>query len=156
MRTRSLEILGLSKVYPDCPHVCTVCIMPSLHCTTVSSLLSPRQECRKHNTIVQYERIIIAHATSVHSICITTWYVIRRCHHISYPSTYTRTAWLTLSSCLGDGVRARIAGVTVTPRHGSYGRSYVRNMHSGAGQAGWEQIEMEDMMNKDLASGDES
>lgn len=45
-------------------------------------------------------------------------------------------------------MRARMAGVTVNPRHGSYGRSYARGMPSGAGQGGWEQIEMEDMVDK--------
>ncbi|KAF2738978.1 hypothetical protein EJ04DRAFT_422462, partial [Polyplosphaeria fusca] len=45
--------------------------------------------------------------------------------------------FLALSSCLGDRFRAR---------HTSFGRSYARGLGSGAGQAGWEQIEMEDML----------
>jgi hypothetical protein len=65
-------------------------------------------------------------------------------------------AWLALSSCLGDRFRARVsaAGVPITfntfnPRNTSFGRSYARGMGSGAGQAGWEQIEMEDMLGED-------
>ncbi|KAG8627970.1 hypothetical protein KVT40_003843 [Elsinoe batatas] len=55
-------------------------------------------------------------------------------------------AWCALSSCLGDSFRAQFGGVTINSRMGSYGRSYARHMTSGAGQGGWEQIEMEDMM----------
>ncbi|KAF4555586.1 Hypothetical protein D9617_2g055480 [Elsinoe fawcettii] len=57
-------------------------------------------------------------------------------------------AWCALSSCLGDSFRARFGGVTINPRLGSYGRSYARQMTTGAGQGGWEQIEMEDMMDE--------
>jgi hypothetical protein len=57
--------------------------------------------------------------------------------------------FLALSSCMGDGFRARISGMSINPRHGSYGRGYARGLGSGAGSSGWEQIEMEDMMGDD-------
>jgi hypothetical protein len=57
--------------------------------------------------------------------------------------------FLALSSCLGDNFRARVSGMSVNPRYTSFGRSYARGLGSGAGQAGWEQIEMEDMMGED-------
>lgn len=63
--------------------------------------------------------------------------------------------FLALSSCMGDGFRARVAGMSVNPRHGSYGRGYARGLGSGAGSAGWEQIEMEDMMGEDSADDDD-
>lgn len=62
--------------------------------------------------------------------------------------------FLALSSCMGDGFRARISNMSINPRHGSYGRGYARSLGSGAGSAGWEQIEMEDMMGDD-SSDDE-
>ncbi|KAJ9623289.1 hypothetical protein H2203_006229 [Taxawa tesnikishii (nom. ined.)] len=60
-------------------------------------------------------------------------------------------AWFAFSSCLGDDIRAHFAGTNLNPRHATYGQHYARTMGSGAGQAGWEQIEMEDvvMNNKD-------
>lgn len=54
--------------------------------------------------------------------------------------------FLALSSCLGDNFRARVSGITSSARHASFGPSYARNLGSGAGQAGWEQIEMEEML----------
>ena len=58
--------------------------------------------------------------------------------------------FLALSSCMGDQFRARVAGIPVTfnPRHASFGRQYTRGFGSGAGSAGWEQIEMEDLMDE--------
>lgn len=61
-------------------------------------------------------------------------------------------AYLALSSCLGDRFRANLRGVTFNPRHASFGRNYARGFGSGAGSAGWEQIEMEDMMGEDTES----
>ncbi|KAF2083504.1 hypothetical protein K490DRAFT_51496, partial [Saccharata proteae CBS 121410] len=51
---------------------------------------------------------------------------------------------------LGDNFRASISGFSINPRHASYGRGYARALGSGAGQAGWEQIEMEDMLDDPL------
>jgi hypothetical protein len=48
--------------------------------------------------------------------------------------------------------RARFAGVTFNPRNASFGRNYTRGFGSGAGSAGWEQIEMEDMLGEDSDS----
>ncbi|KAF2459242.1 hypothetical protein BDY21DRAFT_268261, partial [Lineolata rhizophorae] len=50
---------------------------------------------------------------------------------------------------LGDSFRARFSGVTLDPRPTSFGRYYARGLGSGVGQAGWEQIEMEDMLAED-------
>ena len=58
-------------------------------------------------------------------------------------------AFLALSSCMGDRFRARVSGITLNPRHASFGRNYMRGMGSGAAGAGWEQIEMEDMLGED-------
>ncbi|OAX83319.1 hypothetical protein ACJ72_02319 [Emergomyces africanus] len=54
-------------------------------------------------------------------------------------------AFLVLTSCLGDNFRARIAGFSVNPREGAYGRSYLRTM-TNSGSAMSEQIELEDML----------
>lgn len=69
--------------------------------------------------------------------------------HISGP------AYLALSSCMGDGFRASIPGVSINPRHASFGRAYGRTMGSGAGQAGWEQIEMQGMLDDSFALEEE-
>lgn len=53
------------------------------------------------------------------------------------------TAWLALSSCLGDGLRDRIRGVRRNGR-GSYGPEYLRTM-TFTGPAMSEQIELDDM-----------
>lgn len=58
-------------------------------------------------------------------------------------------AFLAASSCMGDGFRARFAGMTFNPRQASFGRNYTRGFGSGASSAGWEQIEMEDMLGDD-------
>jgi hypothetical protein len=63
-------------------------------------------------------------------------------------------AFLALSSCMGDGFRARFAGMSFNPRHASFGRNYTRGFGSGAGSAGWEQIEMEDMLGEDSEEED--
>jgi hypothetical protein len=64
--------------------------------------------------------------------------------------------FLALSSCMGDRFRARVAGIPVTfnPRHATFGRQYTRGFGSGAGSAGWEQIEMEDMLGEDSEDED--
>jgi hypothetical protein len=64
--------------------------------------------------------------------------------------------FLALSSCMGDGFRARVAGIPVTwnPRNATFGRHYTRGLGSGAGSAGWEQIEMEDMLGEDSEDED--
>lgn len=61
-------------------------------------------------------------------------------------------AFLAASSCMGEGFRARFAGVTFNPRNASFGRNYTRGFGSGAGSGGWEQIEMEDMLRDDSDS----
>ena len=56
------------------------------------------------------------------------------------------TAWLILSTCMGDSFRARVAGVPVNVRPANYGKTYARNFGSGLNQGGFEQIELENMM----------
>ncbi|KGQ01754.1 hypothetical protein PAAG_11472 [Paracoccidioides lutzii Pb01] len=53
--------------------------------------------------------------------------------------------FLALSSCLGDGFRAHLAGFSVNPREGAYGRSYLRTM-TNSGSAMSEHVELEDMI----------
>jgi hypothetical protein len=55
--------------------------------------------------------------------------------------------YLALSSCMGDGFRARVGGMT-------FSRSYARGMRGSAGAGGWEQIEMEDMLGEDSEDED--
>jgi hypothetical protein len=62
---------------------------------------------------------------------------------VGLPRSYLRTAWLALSSCLGDGLRNRIRGVRTNGR-GSYGPEYLRTM-TFTGPAMSEQIELDDM-----------
>lgn len=54
--------------------------------------------------------------------------------------------WLIFSTCMGDSVRARVAGVPLNARHATYGKTYLRNLGSAVNQGGFEQIEMENMM----------
>ena len=62
---------------------------------------------------------------------------------------------MALSSCLGDNLRARISGVALDARQGAYGRTFARTMTSGVAQSGWEQIEMEDMLDDDWEEPEE-
>lgn len=55
-------------------------------------------------------------------------------------------AFLALSSCLGDGFRARVSGFSLNPRHGSYDHTYFRTM-TNPGPGSSEHIEMETMLN---------
>lgn len=55
--------------------------------------------------------------------------------------------WLILSTCMGDSVRGRIAGVPVNVRQASYGKTYLRNFGSAVNHGGSEQIELQNMMN---------
>lgn len=102
--------------------------------------------------------------------CFRSTFVYLYCNHNVYPRDTMNVLvllslllfipftffliFLALSSCMGDNFRARISGMSINPRHGSYGRGYARGLGSGAGSAGWEQIEMEDMMGED-SSDDE-
>lgn len=55
--------------------------------------------------------------------------------------------YLAISCCLGDDFRGRLSGVSFDPRNAIYGKTYARSMASGSsGQAGWEQIEMQDIL----------
>lgn len=58
----------------------------------------------------------------------------------------TWTAFLALSSCLGDRFRARVSGFSINPRHGSYDQTYFRTM-TNPGPSSSEHIEMETMLN---------
>lgn len=57
-------------------------------------------------------------------------------------------AWFAISSCLGDEIRARWSGRSTSYMPTTFGLQYARMMAHGGNQAGWEQIEMEDMLDK--------
>jgi len=56
-------------------------------------------------------------------------------------------AWFAISSCLGDEIRAQISNRTEHMVPTTFGQQYARIM-GNSNQAGWEQIEMEDMLDK--------
>ena len=58
-------------------------------------------------------------------------------------------AWFAISSCLGDEIRAAWSGRSREIIPTTYGMQYARVMGHEGGQGGWEQIEMEDMVDKD-------
>ena len=60
----------------------------------------------------------------------------------------TLTAYLILSTCLGDRVRARFNGIPLDLNQHSYGRTYAKNLGSNMSQGGWENIEMQDMYDR--------
>ncbi|PWY84850.1 hypothetical protein BO70DRAFT_395533 [Aspergillus heteromorphus CBS 117.55] len=62
-------------------------------------------------------------------------------------------AWLGLSSCLGDRLRAYFSASSAGPGMDSYGRDYFRGM-GNTGSAMSEQIELENMLD-DLDSDHE-
>ena len=64
-------------------------------------------------------------------------------------------AWFAISSCLGDEIRAHLSGRRQLYVPTSYGMQYARVMGHGGNQAGWEQIEMEDMLDKRVGGVDE-
>ncbi len=56
-------------------------------------------------------------------------------------------ALFALSSCLGDEIRAVWSGrQRLAPT--TFGLQYARSMGHGGNQAGWEQIEMEDLLDR--------
>ncbi len=57
-------------------------------------------------------------------------------------------AWLAISSCLGDEIRAHLSRGSTRTIPTTFGQQYARLMGHGGNQAGWEQIEMEDMLDK--------
>lgn len=57
-------------------------------------------------------------------------------------------AWFAISSCLGDEIRAQFSGRASTYVPTTFGLQYARLMGHGGNQAGWEQIEMEEMIDK--------
>ncbi|KAL2221903.1 hypothetical protein M432DRAFT_636573 [Thermoascus aurantiacus ATCC 26904] len=66
-------------------------------------------------------------------------------------------AFLALSSCLGDGFRARLAGFTIRPRIDAYDRHYLRTMtNGGSGSAMSEQIELENMLREPQHEDDDA
>lgn len=55
--------------------------------------------------------------------------------------------WFAISSCLGDEIRAHISGRRRERTPTTFGLQYARMMgQSGNSNAGWEQIELQDMM----------
>ena len=62
-------------------------------------------------------------------------------------------AWFAISSCLGDEIRQHLSGRSRRTVPTTFGLQYARVMGHGGNQSGWEQIEMEDMIDK---NGDHS
>lgn len=58
-------------------------------------------------------------------------------------------AFFALSSCLGDEFRAAWSGRQTRSIPTTFGMQYARMMGTGNSQAGWEQIEMQDMFDED-------
>lgn len=56
-------------------------------------------------------------------------------------------AWFAISSCLGDEIRSHLAGRSLRNVPTTFGQQYARMMGS-SNHAGWEQIEMQDMMDR--------
>jgi len=67
----------------------------------------------------------------------------------------TLIAWLIVSSCMGDGFRARYSNVSINPRHVVFDRNYLRTVTS-SGQGTWNQIEMDDMLGDSPRSSTDS
>lgn len=63
-------------------------------------------------------------------------------------------AWFAISSCLGDEIRAHLSGRRQRFVPTTYGMQYARVMGHGGSQAGWEHIEMEDMLDKRVGDVD--
>ena len=55
-------------------------------------------------------------------------------------------AFFALSSCLGDDIRAAWSGRQSGSIPTTFGLQYARMMGHSSGQAGWEQIEMQNML----------
>ncbi|KAK5160776.1 hypothetical protein LTS14_001789 [Recurvomyces mirabilis] len=64
-------------------------------------------------------------------------------------------AFFALSSCLGDEIRAAWSGSSTTAVPTTYGLQYARMMGQGSSHASWEQIEMEDMLDKRFGDGED-
>ena len=58
-------------------------------------------------------------------------------------------AFFALSSCLGDDFRAAWSGRRSGSIPTTFGLQYARMMGHSSGQAGWEQIEMQNMLDDD-------
>lgn len=57
--------------------------------------------------------------------------------------------FLALSSCFGEGFRARLAGFSINPRAVVYDNNYLRTM-TNTGPAMSEQIELEEMLRHEV------
>jgi hypothetical protein len=63
-------------------------------------------------------------------------------------------AFFALSSCLGDELRAAWSGRSTSAMPTTYSLQYARMMSQSHGHAGWEQIEMQDMLDHRSAAYD--
>ncbi|KAK0271328.1 hypothetical protein LTR91_019664 [Friedmanniomyces endolithicus] len=63
-------------------------------------------------------------------------------------------SFFALSTCLGDELRAAWSGRSVSYMPTTYGLQYARIIGQSGQQAGWEQFEMEDMLDERLHRGD--
>jgi hypothetical protein len=57
--------------------------------------------------------------------------------------------WFAISSCLGDEIRAHLSGRSRRRIPTTFGLQYAQIMGQSGSTAGWEQIEMQDMLDSD-------
>lgn len=55
-------------------------------------------------------------------------------------------AWFAISSCLGDEIRAHLSGRQQERTPTTFGLQYARMVGQSGNTAGWEQIELQDML----------
>ncbi|KAG4027635.1 hypothetical protein MFRU_028g00570 [Monilinia fructicola] len=62
-------------------------------------------------------------------------------------------AWMILTSCLGEGTRRRISGMSYNPREAIFDSNYLGAITSN-GQGAWNQFEMENMLGDHIEHSD--
>lgn len=65
----------------------------------------------------------------------------------------TDLAWMILTSCLGEGARRRISGMSYNPRDAIFDSNYMGAITSN-GQGAWNQFEMNDMLGDHIQDSD--
>jgi hypothetical protein len=111
--------------------------------TSIRKAQPPYSWLLRHHRIQYDERVIFVGSSAGHTPRPLHWQVSKTDDN---PSINIFKAYLALSSCLGDSLRRQR---NMSPRPASmtsFGKQYAMNLNSGAGQGGWEQIEMENML----------
>ncbi|KAF7872659.1 uncharacterized protein EAF02_008730 [Botrytis sinoallii] len=62
-------------------------------------------------------------------------------------------AWMILTSCLGEGARRHISGMSYNPREAIYDSNYMGAITSN-GHGTWNQFEMQDMLGDHIEHSD--